>query len=59
MSPKQGTVLSVGDGVATVYGLDNVMAGEIIAFPGDVYGMALNLESNCVGVVIFGDDFSY
>lgn len=54
---ETGTVLSVGDGVATVYGLDNVMAGEIIAFPGDVYGMALNLESHCVGVVIFGEDF--
>lgn len=54
---ETGTVLSVGDGVATVYGLDHVMAGEIIAFPNDVYGMALNLESHCVGVVIFGDDF--
>ncbi len=54
---ETGSVLSVGDGVATVYGLDNVMAGEIVEFPGDIYGMALNLESSCVGVVIFGDDY--
>ena len=53
---ETGTVLSVGDGVATVYGLDSVMAGEIVEFPGDIFGMALNLESNSVGVVIFGDD---
>ncbi len=54
---ETGVVLSVGDGVARVYGLDGVMAGEIIEFPGDVPGMALNLETNSVGVVIFGDDF--
>ncbi len=51
-----GQVLSVGDGIARVYGLDNVQAGEMVEFPGAVRGMALNLESDNVGVVIFGDD---
>ncbi|MFZ4762688.1 MAG: F0F1 ATP synthase subunit alpha [Alphaproteobacteria bacterium] len=51
-----GQVLSVGDGVARVYGLDQVQAGEMVEFPGGVKGMALNLESDNVGVVIFGDD---
>jgi F-type H+-transporting ATPase subunit alpha len=51
-----GQVLSVGDGVARVYGLDNVEAGEMVEFPGGIRGMALNLESDNVGVVIFGDD---
>ncbi len=51
-----GRVLSVGDGVARVYGLDNVQAGEMVEFPGGIKGMALNLESDNVGVVIFGDD---
>ena len=51
-----GQVLSVGDGVARVYGLDNVQAGEMVEFPGGIRGMALNLESDNVGVVIFGDD---
>ena len=51
-----GQVLSVGDGVARVYGLDNVEAGEMVEFPGGVRGMALNLESDNVGVVIFGED---
>ncbi len=51
-----GQVLSVGDGIARVYGLDNVQAGEMVAFPGDIRGMALNLELDNVGVVIFGDD---
>jgi F-type H+-transporting ATPase subunit alpha len=54
---ETGSVLSVGDGVARIYGLDNVMSGELVEFPGEVYGMALNLESNCVGAVIFGDDY--
>ena len=49
-------MLSVGDGVARVYGLDNVQAGEMVEFPGGVRGMALNLEEDNVGVVIFGDD---
>ncbi|MES1991455.1 MAG: F0F1 ATP synthase subunit alpha [Pseudomonadota bacterium] len=51
-----GQVLSVGDGIARVYGLDNVQAGEMVEFPGGVRGMALNLESDNVGVVIFGND---
>ena len=53
-----GQVLSVGDGIARVYGLDNVQAGEMVEFPGAIRGMALNLESDNVGVVIFGDDRS-
>ncbi len=51
-----GQVLSVGDGIARVYGLDNVQAGEMVEFPGGVQGMALNLEVDNVGVVIFGED---
>jgi F-type H+/Na+-transporting ATPase subunit alpha len=51
-----GQVLSVGDGIARVYGLDNVQAGELVEFPGGIKGMALNLESDNVGVVIFGSD---
>jgi F-type H+-transporting ATPase subunit alpha len=51
-----GQVLSVGDGIARVYGLDNVQAGELVEFPGGIAGMALNLEVDNVGVVIFGDD---
>ena len=51
-----GQVLSVGDGIARVYGLDNVQAGEMVEFPGGVRGMALNLEADNVGVVIFGSD---
>jgi len=53
-----GQVLSVGDGIARVYGLDNVQAGEMIEFSDGTKGMALNLESDNVGVVIFGDDRS-
>ncbi len=48
-----GTVLEVGDGIARVYGLDNVQAGELVEFPGNITGMALNLEEDNVGVVIF------
>ncbi len=51
-----GRVLSVGDGIARVYGLDNVQAGEMVEFPGGIQGMALNLETDNVGVVIFGSD---
>jgi F-type H+-transporting ATPase subunit alpha len=51
-----GRVLSVGDGIARVYGLDNVQAGEMVEFPGGIQGMALNLEADNVGVVIFGTD---
>ncbi|OEO29268.1 F0F1 ATP synthase subunit alpha [Devosia insulae DS-56] len=51
-----GQVLSVGDGIARVYGLDNVQAGELVEFPGGIKGMALNLETDNVGVVLFGND---
>ncbi len=51
-----GQVISVGDGVARVYGLDNVRAGELVEFESGVKGMALNLEKDNVGIVIFGDD---
>ena len=51
-----GQVLSVGDGIARIYGLDNVQAGEMIEFPGNIKGMALNLEQDNVGAVIFEDD---
>ncbi|MDY6152329.1 MAG: F0F1 ATP synthase subunit alpha [Terrisporobacter sp.] len=51
-----GSVLKVGDGIATVYGLENAMSSELLEFPGEVYGMALNLEEDVVGAVIFGDD---
>ncbi|MGG7564663.1 F0F1 ATP synthase subunit alpha [Rhodovulum sp. DZ06] len=53
-----GRVLSVGDGIARVHGLDNVQAGETVEFPGGIQGMALNLEQDNVGIVIFGDDRS-
>jgi F-type H+-transporting ATPase subunit alpha len=51
-----GTVLSVGDGIARVYGLDKVQAGEMVEFPDGTKGLALNLEEDNVGVVLFGDD---
>ena len=51
-----GQVLSVGDGIARIYGLDNVQAGEMVEFPGGIRGMALNLEEDNVGAVIFGSD---
>lgn len=53
---ESGTVLSVGDGVARVYGLENAMAGELVEFASGVSGMVLNLESDSVGVVILGED---
>ena len=53
-----GRVLSVGDGIARVHGLDEVRAGEMVEFDGGIRGMALNLESDNVGIVIFGDDRS-
>ncbi len=53
-----GQVLSVGDGIARIWGLDSVQAGEMVEFPGGIKGMALNLEDDNVGVVIFGDDRS-
>lgn len=53
-----GTVLSVGDGVAQIHGLENVMVGELVQFSTDLYGMALNLTEHSVGVVVFGEDRS-
>ncbi|MCJ8277728.1 MAG: F0F1 ATP synthase subunit alpha [Bdellovibrionales bacterium] len=53
---ETGTVLSVGDGVARIYGLQTAMAGELVVFPGEISGMVLNLEEDSVGVVIFGED---
>ena len=51
-----GTVISVGDGIANVYGLDKAMLGELLKFPNEVYGMVMNLESDSVGVVLLGND---
>lgn len=53
---ETGSVLSVGDGVARVYGLENAMAGELVEFPGEVFGMVFNLEQDSVGIVILGED---
>ncbi len=53
---ETGTVISVGDGIARVHGLESAMAGELLEFPGDVYGMVLNLEEGNVGVALMGDD---
>src|SRR2546423_14878481 len=50
-----GTVIKVGDGIAEIHGLDKVMAGELLEFPHDVRGLALNLEEDKVGAVLFGD----
>ena len=50
-----GTIISVGDGIVRIHGLNNVMQGEMIKFPGDVYGMALNLERDSVGAVVLGE----
>src|SRR4051812_25091767 len=52
---ETGSVLTIGDGVARVYGLDNAMAGELIEFSNNLYGMVLNLEKNNVGIAILGD----
>lgn len=51
---ESGTVLSVGDGIANVYGLKNAMMSELLLFPHDVYGMVMNLEEDQVGVVLMG-----
>ncbi len=53
---ETGTVISVGDGIARIYGLDNCMASELLEFPGNIFGMALNLEEDNVGAAIFGED---
>ena len=55
-SNDTGTVISVGDGIANVYGLDKAMLGELLLFPNEVYGMVMNLESDSVGVVLLGND---
>ncbi len=51
-----GTVLQVGDGIARIWGLEDVQMSELIQFPGDVYGMVLNLEEDNVGAALFGSD---
>ena len=51
-----GTVISVGDGIALCYGLDKAMLGELLVFPGDVYGMVMNLDREDVGAVLLGND---
>ncbi|MBN2529109.1 MAG: F0F1 ATP synthase subunit alpha [Deltaproteobacteria bacterium] len=53
---ETGTILTVGDGIARVYGLDGAMAGELVEFPHSIMGMVLNLEEDNVGIVLFGDD---
>ncbi|MCG8471887.1 MAG: F0F1 ATP synthase subunit alpha, partial [Desulfobacterales bacterium] len=53
---ETGVVLSVGDGIARVYGLEKVMALELVEFPGGILGLALNLEEDNVGIAIMGDD---
>ncbi len=54
---EEGTIISAGDGIARVYGLENCMSGELLQLPHNVYGMALNLEEESVGVVLFGEFF--
>ena len=51
-----GTVLQVGDGIARIHGLENAMSGELLEFPGSVFGMVLNLEEDNIGVVLLGSD---
>ncbi len=53
---ETGTILTVGDGIARIYGLENAMAGELLLFPHDIYGMVLNLEEDNVGAALFGED---
>ena len=52
---ETGTVLSIGDGIARVYGLENAMAGELVEFPGNINGMVLNLEEDNVGIALMGE----
>ena len=56
-SDDVGTVITVGDGIATVYGLDKAMLSELLIFPHDVYGMVMNLNEDSVGVILFGNDY--
>ena len=51
-----GTVIQVADGIARIHGLDNAMQGELLEFPGEIYGMVLNLEEDNVGAVLLGDN---
>ena len=53
---ETGTVISVGDGIARIYGLEKAMAGELLEFPGDLFGVVLNLEEDNVGVALLGED---
>src|ERR1700685_2747103 len=55
LTMETGTVLSVGDGIARVYGLEGAMAGELLEFPGNLMGLTLNLESDNVGAALFGE----
>ena len=55
-SDDVGTVITIGDGVALVYGLDKAMLGELVVFPHDIYGMVMNIEEENVGVVLLGSD---
>ena len=52
---ETGTIITIGDGIALIYGLRNAMAGELLRFPGDVYGMVMNLEEEHVGAVLMGE----
>ena len=56
---NEGTIVSLKDGIVRLHGLDDVMQGEMISFPGGIYGLALNLERDSVGAVILGDYFSH
>src|SRR4026208_2518176 len=53
---EAGRVIEVGDGIARIYGLENALAGELLEFPGGVFGLVLNLEADNVGAVLLGDD---
>ena len=55
-SSDVGTVITVGDGIALVYGLSEAMLGELLLFPNDIYGLVMNLEVDHVGAVLLGDD---
>ena len=57
-SDDVGTVISVGDGIASVYGLKDAMLGELLLFPNDIYGMVMNLNADDVGAVLLGSDLS-
>ena len=54
---ETGTIISIGDGIARIYGLENAMAGELLEFPHSITGMVLNLEEDNIGAVVFGEDY--